>query len=219
MIDIYLDTANYGELEAGYKTGIIKGITTNPTILKKEKVSRQETLKKLVKLNPELLFVQVVGDTFEERKDDFYRLVDFFKDQDVAFGPKVPIDMVGLELIAYIVKNHPDLEILGTAIYSADQANIAALAGCHHLAPYYNRMLNENIDAYDQVAKMREFIDEHDLNTKILCASFKNAAQVWEAIEAGAHSVTVGFDIYENMINKRLALAAIDVFNRDGHEA
>lgn len=79
MIDIYLDTANYGELEAGYKTGIIKGITTNPTILKKEKVARQETLEKLVKLNPELLFVQVVGDTFEERKDDFYRLVDFSK--------------------------------------------------------------------------------------------------------------------------------------------
>ncbi len=218
MLEIYLDTANFEALEKGYKTGIIKGITTNPTILKQENRPRFESLQQLALLEPEIVFIQVVGDSFEERKEDFYRIYKFCEEQHINFGPKVPIDMVGLELISYIINNYPDIKILGTAIYSSDQGIIAALAGCHYLAPYYNRMLNESIDAQNEIAKMRDFFDEHQLETKILCASFKNSAQVFEAIDAGAHAVTVGMDVYESMVNKRLAKLAIEVFNQDGKE-
>lgn len=216
MVDFYIDTANFNELDQAYKTGLFKGITTNPTILKKENRPRFEVLRDISSLNPEILFIQVVGNTYQERLNDFYSILEFARYHNINFGPKIPVDMIGLNLIAHIIGDHPDLEILGTAIYSADQAILATTLGCHYLAPYYNRMLNENIDANKELRTMRNFIEQNGHQTEILCASFKNSHQVLEALNNGAHHVTLSFDVFESMINKKLATAAIDVFNRDG---
>lgn len=216
MVEFYIDSANFEECERAYRTGVFSGITTNPTLIRKENRPRFEVIKDLSRLNPDKLFVQVIGDTYEQRLDDFYQLLEFSRVNHINFCPKVPVDMIGLNLIAHIVGDHPDLDILGTAIYSADQAILATSLGCHYLAPYYNRMVNENIDANKELNLMRDFIEKNGYGTEILCASFKNSYQVMEALKHGAHSVTVSYDVFESMINKKLAMSAIEVFNRDG---
>ncbi len=216
MAEFYIDTANFEQLDKAYKTGLFKGITTNASIIKKENKPRFEVLKEISTLKPDILFAQVIGDTYEERVRDFYSLLEFCNNHEIIFGPKIPVDMIGLNLIAHIVGAHPELDILGTAIYSADQAILATQLGCHYLAPYYNRMMNENIDANKELRTMRNFIDNHGHDTKILCASFKNSKQVMDALENGSHCVTLPYDVFESMINKKLATQAIEVFNRDG---
>ncbi len=213
---MFLDTANINEINQCFKTGVFKGITTNPTLLLKEKKDRFKQIDELLKTPAELLFLQLVGTTVHERYDDYKRLKAIVTDKQLGY--KIPIDLVGLELIKKIKADNSSEMILGTAIYSADQAILAGLAGCDYVAPYVNRMENNNIDAYKEIEAMREFYYRRKLPCKILAASFKNTSQVIRALNAGAHTCTIPTDIFMTMINKGLATEAIKVFNEDGEK-
>lgn len=211
---MFLDTGELMVISELMKLGIFKGITTNPTILLKEEEERFNQLTKIVGNGADRVFVQLVGDTFEELYHDFREI----KKLEIIhqIGIKVPINTIGLRVIREIKKNFPNQIVLGTAIYSADQGILSSLAGCDYIAPYVNRMSNNNIDPYISIMQMRKFIDERNLKTKVMAASFKNSKQVIDSLIAGAHTATVSPDVVEQMLNKGLADQAIKVFNEDG---
>lgn len=211
---MYLDTANLEEIKQAFKSGIFKGITTNPSILYKEGNPREAQIRAILKLNIPYIYVQTVGDTYEERLEDCKKICQLGEN----VGIKVPIDSIGLEVIKTIKATEPKRKILGTAIYSADQGILGALAGCDALAPYVNRMMNNDIDPFEAIKKIRQIIDDRGLKTEILSASFKNAGQVTKALLSGSHTATISYDIYLQMINKPLAAEAITVFNQHGRE-
>ncbi|APC38840.1 transaldolase family protein [Clostridium estertheticum] len=213
---MFLDTANINDINECMKTGVLKGITTNPTILLKENVNRFKQIENILGTNTELLFVQLIGDTIEELYDDYEKLNNIKGCKKIAY--KVPINLIGLEVVNKIKSNNPKTIVLGTAIYSADQGILAALAGCDYVAPYVNRMSNNNINPFDAISKMRLFYDDRELECKILAASFKNTNQILDALEAGAHTCTIPTDLFKQMVNKELALNAIKVFNHDGQK-
>lgn len=210
---MYLDTANMREIKDAMKCGIFKGVTTNPTILLKSQKAREEQIKEiLAEENVDFLYVQAVGESLEERYGDCKVIFSYGE----KVGVKIPVDMIGLELIQKIKKTFPERKILGTAIYSADQGILGALAGCDMLAPYVNRMANNDIDPFAAISVMRRFIDERALPTQIIAASFKNAGQVTKALESGSHTATLPYDIFLQMVEKTLAIEAIKVFNQHG---
>ncbi len=88
---MYLDTANPQEIADALKTGVIAGITTNPTILKKEGKPRFDQIDSIMALNPPILFVQIIGDTTEELFEDFLKIDAHAKKNDYNLGVKVPI--------------------------------------------------------------------------------------------------------------------------------
>ncbi|MCB2669382.1 transaldolase, partial [Listeria monocytogenes] len=90
-------------------------------------------------------------------------------------------------------KEDKTILILGTAIYSADQAIAAALAGADFVAPYVNRMSAANIDPFKEIAGMRHFFDKKALKTQIMAAIFKHSVQVMQAYESGADTVTIPY--------------------------
>lgn len=212
---MFLDTSNLEEIRASLKTGIFKGVTTNPTILLKENRSREEQIEAILHLGVEKLFVQVVGSTADELFEDYRRIKALNTKNSIAY--KVSMDLSGLEVVKRIKEDDKDAEILGTAIYSADQAILAAIAGCSSVAPYVNRMENNSIDPYEAIEKMRLFIDERDLDCMIVAASFKNTSQIVRALTSGAHTCTIPYDLFLQMINKDVAGSAIEVFNAHGH--
>lgn len=213
---MFLDTANLKEINKNFSLGIFKGVTTNPTLLLKEKKERFELIDAILSTGIESLFVQVVGETVEELQEDYKKIRAIHTEKEIII--KVPINVVGLEFIKEIKKNYPEQQILGTAIYSTDQGILASIAGCDYLAPYVNRMSNNDLDPYVAISQMKQFIDKRGLSTKIMAASFKNTKQVIDALMAGAHTATIPTDIADQMINKELAMNAIDVFNRHGKE-
>ena len=213
---MYLDTANLNEIELSLKTGVIQGITTNPTILEKEKKPRLEQVDSIMRLNPKILYVQVIGYSVEELVEDFKMLVDYAKNKNYNLGIKVPISFIGLEAVRQMKIMNPEILILGTAIYSSDQVILSSLAGCDFVAPYVNRMQNNGINSFEEIGKMRDFIDSRNLKTQILAASFKNTSQITDSLISGAHTCTIPFDLLKQMMDKELALSAIKVFNEQG---
>lgn len=213
---MFLDSVNIKEIQEGLQLGFIKGVTSNPTLLLREGVARIKQLERILATKVNLIFVQLVGETVEELKQDYLKIKAIETDKEI--GIKVPLNFVGLAFIEQIKKEEPEQIILGTGIYSADQGILGSLAGCDYLAPYVNRMENNNIDPNQAIYQMRTFIDDRGLSTEIMGASFKNTTQVIEALTAGAHTVTVPMDILKEMTDKQLATSAIQVFNSHGKE-
>lgn len=211
-----LDTANVEEITRIMKLGFLEGITTNPTILLKQSSARETQLKKIALINKNITFVQLIGSTSKELWDDYRELMNL--EIDTNIGVKVSINYQGLKFIKELKEQHPNQIVLGTAIYSTEQGILGALSGCDYLAPYINRMLNNNINPFDVITNLRIFIDKKKFDTKIMGASFKNTRQIIEAYKAGADTVTVPSDLMEQMISKTVAEDAIKVFNEHGRE-
>lgn len=214
---MFLDTVNIDEINNYLDTGVLKGVTSNPTLLLKEGKDRDEQIKAILEMDVGRLFVQVVGDSVETLWAN-YELIKELETDNKKIALKVSLNTEGFRFIQQIKEKDPERIVLGTAIYSADQAILGAIAGCDYLAPYVNRMENNNIDAFEVIKHSRQFIDSRELNCQIMGASFKNTNQVIHALNAGAHTATVPPEILEKMMNKELAIDAIDVFNSDGQE-
>lgn len=213
---MFIDTANIKDIKEALKTGVVRGVTTNPTILMREGRPRKEQLDDILSLDPGMVFVQVVGNSVEELFSDYLSLMEYGASKGAKIGIKTPMSFIGLELVRRIKTHDDSVTILGTAIYSADQAILSSIAGCDYLAPYVNRMKNCGTDPYLEIRKMRTFIDDRGLGTKILAASFKDPSQVTDALVAGAHTCTLPLGIMKLMMDKEAALDAIKVFNCDG---
>ncbi len=213
---MYIDTANLEQIKLSLETGVIKGVTTNPTILKKEKKSRQEQIENIFNLGVEELFVQVIGNTAEEMFEDYKKIKEIQNKVGKEIFFKVPLTLEGIKAVKKIKGLNSNEVVLGTAIYSSDQGIIGALAGCDYLAPYVNRMKNNSIDPMVEIIKMRQFIDIRNLKTQILAASFKNTEQITESLTNGSHTCTIPYEMLVQMLDKDLALCALERFNKDG---
>lgn len=213
---MYLDTANLTEIREALKTGVFQGVTTNPTILLKEKTERMKQIRGILDLEVSKLYVQVLGDSADALVEDYRRVKAMNGENTIAY--KVSMDVHGLEAVKRIKEEDPDAEILGTAIYSADQAILGALAGCDSVAPYVNRMENNGVNPFEAIEKMRMFFDDRGLPCTIVAASFKNTNQIVGALTSGAHTATIPYDLFLQMINKDVAGKAIKVFNQHGEE-
>ena len=211
---MYLDTANLTDIRHYRDLGILKGITTNPTLLKQHPAPRAEQLAAILQTHPERLFVQVLGNDADALVQDFGQLLALFPD--APLGIKVPINTEGLRAVRQMRAQRPDIPLLGTAIYSAEQAILAGIAGCAYVAPYVNRMENNGIDPYTVIATARRYYDEHTINCRIMGASFKNTQQILNALDAGAHTCTIPPELLRQMLEKTVANEAIRVFNADG---
>ena len=211
---MYLDSADPAAIARYLPLGILKGITTNPTLLKKQGDAREAQLAAILATRPPLLFVQVLGATTTEMLDDYHRILAAFPD--APLGIKIPVNHAGLETIAAMRAHRLDLPLLGTAIYSAEQAILAGIAGCDFVAPYINRMENHAIDPCAVIATTRRYYDNHAIPCQIMGASFKNSAQILRALDAGAHTCTIPPDLLHAMLEQPLVAAAIQAFNADG---
>lgn len=210
---LYLDTANIKQIKHAEGTGIIQGVTTNPTILLQENKQGEIIIQEILQATKGTVFVQTIGTRTEEIIADAHLILALFQEERIAL--KIPAHLAGIEAIKQLKTEREDVSILATAIYSTEQNVFAALAGADYVAPYINRMQNNRIDAYKVISETRKIYDNQQLPTKILAASFKNTGQIIDTLCHGAHSVTISYDLFESMANKELALGAIKQFNAD----
>ena len=214
---MYLDSADPAASRRYGKLGIFKGITTNPTLIKKSGNTREAQLQALLETKPSLLFVQVLGESAEAMVADYRHILAVFPDAPLAI--KVPLNMAGLEAIQEMRQIRLDIPLLGTAIYSAEQAILAGIAGCDFVAPYINRMESQSIDPYAVIRSARRYYDDHAIPCQIMGASFKNTAQILRALDAGAHTCTIAPELLPQMLERAVINQAIHAFNADGGAA
>lgn len=205
---MYLDSGNIEEIKQCLKMGLIGGVTTNPTLVDKDEVDL-EYVRELTK--GKKFFVQVNGDSKVAMVQHFENLHARFKDTIIY---KVPISEQGVEIIRYIKERDKHLEILGTTIYNTLQAMIACEVGCDYLAPYVNRIEKRDENPNVLISSLRNYIDDHGYDIEIVAASFKRPQQVVDALNAGAHTVTISFDLFKDALNDPSVLKDIEVFSK-----
>ncbi|EDN8355742.1 transaldolase [Listeria monocytogenes] len=208
---MFLDTGNLEEIKKALQFPFFEGVTTNPTILLKENRPRKTHIGSI---QAKVVFVQAAGLTEEEIWEDVLRIQAIEPAEGTVIGLKIPAHEAGIKVIANVRANFPNEIILATAIFSSEQGYIAALSGADYLAPYYNRMEVSGLDAAKTIEELRYVLDLQGLeDVKIMGASFKNSRQIMQALASGADTVTIGYDLFLQMMNKPLALESIEKFN------
>jgi len=216
-MELLLDTANLNKISRAINFYPINGVTTNPSILAKENVgdlfTHLKAIRSLIGFE-RTLHVQVIGITCDEILNDAKTIAENI-DKEVYI--KIPATPEGLKAMR-ILKSQ-GVKVTATAIYSKLQAHMAVLSGADYLAPYVNRMANLDIDPMVSLTSMVQFIVNEGSDSKIVAASFKNLAQVSDAIDCGIHAVTIDPDLLDQIFNFPSLSKAVEDFNNDFEKA
>lgn len=211
-MELLFDTANLEQIKKLYNILPCDGITTNPTILKRENKNPIETLKEIRHFLPESgqLHVQLLSNTSDELvKEAKFVLSEIGKDTFI----KIPVFDQGIKAMYELSKM--GVRITATAIYTAMQGYIAAKAGAMYVAPYINRLDNMGGDGVKVAKDMHDILTIHHFNTKVLAASFKNTQHVLELCKYGVGAVTLSPEVVEQIYTLQLTIQAMDEFNKD----
>lgn len=212
-MEFIIDTANLDEIKKYNDMINLAGVTTNPSICKKEgKVDFFEQMNAIREIigQEKTFHVQVVSQDFDGMIKDADAILNRIDEQVFI---KVPTTETGLKVMKELKKR--GVNVTATAIYSKMQAYLAINAGADYIAPYYNRMENQNIDSREALYEMANMIAMSGSQTKILAASFKNVNQVTTAFECGAQAATMGCDILEQALSMASIQKAVDDFTTD----
>lgn len=212
-MEILLDTANIPAIEKYNDIINLDGVTTNPTIVKKEgKIDFFNHMKKIRSIigTGAHFHIQAVGKTKDDFIQDAYTIWDKV-DGDVYV--KIPTTEEGLAAIKELKgEGRP---ITATGVYTEFQAYMAMTVGADYIAPYYNRMRNMNIDAEAFIRNVANQIERDHSKSQILAASFHNVEEVNNAIRNGAQAVTMGPDVMAAGLNMPAIPKAVDDFYAD----
>jgi len=188
-MELLIDTANLNLIKKALEIYPIAGVTTNPTILKREAPQDFYAHLKAIRdlIGPDLqLHVQVVAETSQGMIDDAHSIL---KRLDPNVFIKIPVTTEGLKAIKTL--KGEGVKITATAITTTLQAHLAVMAKADRIAPYFNRMLTANLDPVLAITSMLNFIENEVYPTQILAASFKTLDQVNAAIDIGIHGLTL----------------------------
>ena len=203
---IFIDTGDINEIKKYLELGILRGVTTNPTILLRSGVKgglegiKQRSVEIAKLIHPLPLSVEL---TTNDPKKMLEQAVEFSKWADninikvTIHGPKGELD--NLKVIHELETKHK-VKVNVTAMMSAQQAFLAALAGASYVSIFCGRINNMGYSSIDEVKKLRKLLDDFGLKSKIICGSTREVLNVVEWLHAGAHIVTVAPQLIEGMI-------------------
>ena len=208
-----LDTANLDEIRELSEYLPIAGVTSNPTIVKREGAvpffAHMREIRTIIgSLRP--LHIQVTARDYNGMMHDAEAV---FRHVDEKVFIKVPVDFAGVKVIKALKRQGAN--VTATAVYGMDQAFIALEAGADCIAPYFNRMETLGLDAANVIGNIAGIINHYGYETEILAASFKQPAQIDRAILVGAHSVTVATNVLREIFAKKVVTDAIQAFADD----
>lgn len=214
-MEFVLDTADLDAIKELDELINVAGVTTNPTIITKSGKQPEEVISALVDyLKPEQkLFFQTVSTDLEGMLEEA-RYICGLRPQNTYV--KIPVTRNGLKAIK--AAKAEGLGVLATAIYSADEAFLAALNGADYLAPYVNRMCNYG-DGVGQVIDLIQMLEVQHLDSKVIAASFKSVEQVHTLIAAGIQAVTVPPEVVRAMIDHPGTEIAVSEFTANWEKA
>ncbi len=214
-MEFVLDTADINAIKEYDELLNLAGVTTNPTIITKSGKKPEEVIKELVDyLRPDQkLFIQSVSADFDGIMEEARYICGLRPENTYV---KIPVTREGLKAIK--AAKAEGLNVLATAIYSADEAFLAALNGADYLAPYVNRMCNYG-DGVGQTIDLINMLAAQGVESKVIAASFKSVEQVHELIAAGIQAVTVQPDVVKQMVDHPGTEIAVAEFTENWNKA
>jgi len=208
---IFLDTAEVEQIIDGYKTGLIDGVTTNPTLILRSGRDQQEVIEEIYQACPNLesISAEVVADTAEEMVEQAQPFIDLSDNVTI----KVPCTREGLK--ACYELSHEDILTNVTLVFSVSQAILAAKAGASYVSPFVGRVDDNSFGGLCLVKDIANTYKRHDVETQILAASIRNVRDVGRAFEYGANVCTLPVKVFDKMYDHVLTEKGLELFNND----
>ena len=208
---LFLDTADTQVIKEGFATGLIDGVTTNPSLIFKNGGHPEDVYQILIDLGIPDISMEVVG-TGEEMVAEGRRLVEKYGKEQTTI--KVPCTRGGLA--ACRVLSRDLIKVNVTLIFSASQAILAAKAGAKYVSPFVGRVDDNSFGGLCLVKEIASiFTKQNIFDTEILAASVRGVRQVGRAFEYGAHIVTIPPGVFDGMYKHVLTNAGLDQFDKD----
>ena len=207
---LFLDTADVKAVESRLSTGLISGITTNPTLIRKAGKNPQHVYQALIDLGINDVSMEVVGDSEEELFSNAMGHVKTYSDKATI---KLPCSVDGLKACKRLSAVNVRTNI--TLIFSPAQAILASLAGATYISPFIGRMDDNSLDGMKLINDISNTLRT---DTKILAASIRDPQSVSTAFALGADICTVPTTVFDKMYNHVLTDTGIAQFNRDHAE-
>lgn len=209
---ILLDTANLEGIRKLNDMYPIDGITTNPSIIVKEKTNFIDLIKEIRSIigTDKMLHVQTLGTTALEIVEEAEYLNEKIGGN---FYVKIPVTDEGIK--AMKILKEKNIKVSATSIITALQGLIAAKAGAEYVIPYVNRIDNISGDGVGVVSEMVCIFEAYGFKTKVLAASFKNVDQIKRACLAGTHAITAAQDIITQLLQHPLTDWSVEQFTKD----
>ena len=212
---IFLDTADVDLIGKYHESGLIDGVTTNPTLIRKSGRDPEQVYKELTIIGVDDISMEIVTDDYFEFLQEGRRLHDKFGEVTTIKVPCTPDGLRGCKLLS-----EEGIRVNVTLVFSPAQAILASKAGAAYVSPFVGRvddnsfdglnLIKQIADVYEVQSKLYNFVD-----TEILSASIRDVGSVSKSFEYGAGIVTMPPSIFEKMYNHILTDKGLDLFQKD----
>jgi transaldolase len=212
-MQIFLDTADYNEIAERYATGLVSGITTNPTLVRKSGVNYLDFIRTLSKdFAFESISAEVDGKTADEMIDN--------AQQYIAIGSEVTIKLPLTKegLIACKILSGEGVKTNVTLCFSASQAVMTALAGATYISPFVGRLNDNSISGVELIRAIGGLYGTNRVETKVLAASLRDVHHVSRCFLYGADVCTLPTAVFDKMYKHVLTDAGLAIFENDFKE-
>ena len=208
---IFLDTADVSMISSAYDTGLLDGVTTNPTLILKSGRQLLEVIEEITNSFSKLesISAEVVADNAEEmlsQAQKYYTIAP-------AVTIKVPCTVEGLKACKFL--SDKGIRVNVTLVFSVAQAILASKAGATYISPFVGRWMDNSIDGIELIKNIRKAFDYSGTSTQILAASLRDVRQVEQSALAGANVVTIPPIVFWGMYKNIMTDKGLELFQKD----
>jgi len=206
---LFLDTADVGELRSAAETGLIDGVTTNPTLIARSGRDMQEAIAEICSIIEGPVSAEVVAARADGMIAEGRRLAGIASNVVV----KLPLTEEGLKACRVLSGEGAPVNV--TLCFSAVQALLAAKAGAAYISPFIGRLDDAGHDGMELIREIRALYDTHGFATQILAASIRTGVHVRDAALCGADCATLPTKVFFSLYRHPLTDIGLEAFMKD----
>ncbi len=206
---LFIDTANVDEIKETAEWGVVDGVTTNPSLIAKEKRDFKEVVTEITGIVDGPISAEVVSLKHDEMVEEAKELAKIHKNIII----KVPMTEEGLiavkELHAMGIKTNV------TLIFTSTQALLAAKAGASYVSPFLGRLDDISTDGLNLIEEIMDIFGNYDYDTEVIAASIRHPMHVVECARLGCDIATIPYKVFKQMLHHPLTDSGIEKFLKD----
>ena len=209
-MNLFLDTAEVKDIEDRISSGLISGVTTNPTLIKKSGRDPWKVYRDIIELGVDDLSIEVMGDNSKELVNNGLNAHDNYGNVATI---KLPCTIDGLKACKYLSKI--GIRVNMTLVFSVSQAVLCGIAGASYVSPFIGRMDDNSLDGVKLINDISNVYAKNGIETKVLAASVRDPQSVGVAFGVGADICTVPIKVFDDMANHVLTDKGLKQFQLD----
>lgn len=207
---LFLDTADVKDIEERLSTGLISGVTTNPTLIKKSGRNPWNVYRDIIELGVTDLSIEVHGSTFKQFTENGVTVNENYGNVATV---KLPCTVEGLKACKHLTG--VGIRVNMTLVFSASQAILCSLAGATYISPFIGRMDDNSLTGLSLLHDICDVFEKQKVKTKVLAASVRDVQSVGRSFEFGADICTIPPKVFDNMSQHVLTDKGLEQFDRD----